>query len=689
MQYIQNDMLRAWVLDHLKKTIFMKAHELYIQTRCEVFLLVKYDSTKKGQYYASGELLKEFDRTGVLKSCNFERIVDGRGTTVSEKQTQFGSENDDGCVEVKVSESKVTNTNPPTTPVPTAILTQPIQMQVNTKSSTVTPTPMQIQMVDEKGNLIPNSNLFQLQPVGNVIANSQVQSGSMQVLNNYVMMAKPQLPSSQISTSSADKTPSRKRVSPNSKLKAILPAGDSTQASNYPAVNAETPEDSKFEMLKNIRGDAASEASTSQTICECGICNKTFRNPDVLRKHMNRFHTEYVGEGGAKDFPGRNDQGRFPCNVCGKTYKYHHHMKEHRQTHAKIKPFICKVCDKQFHRHRELRIHQLRHTSLPKYKCAQCNKSYYTLASLKEHQHTHTGHMICCHLCGKSFGQRSSLATHLHLCHNITFKQQTEKGLLVRDEEINEDGEITPGTMLQNIDSSMSECFSQLDSVKQKNENEIMDNEVFRVLPKESNNIIIKEEPLDAEYEKVLLSCSVVAEDDDDNEDEDDAAGLLVEKIQSYVDGDEDMIGEDDEREEGDDEVSVILTAESDGEDDSGMKALEEGEISMSKVCDICGKNFNHAQQMLMHRCIHFETTMTHKCSYCDETFNEASHLRVHLTTHVGAFTRTCLICGREFTRAADVRRHLRGASCRPIRKPNFEIKEDKLDSSGDAMVTS
>ncbi|XP_071960397.1 uncharacterized protein [Antedon mediterranea] len=667
MQYIQNDMLRAWVVEHLKKTIFMKAHELYVQTRCEVFLLVKQDNTKNGQYYASGELLKEFDRTGVLKSCNFERIVDGRGVGISDRQIQFGSENDDCCVEVKVSENSVSNSNPSPTPIPTGLVAQPLPVNVKNK---VGPTPMQIQVVDEKGNIVPSSNLFQLQPVVN---STTTQGGSIQVLNNYVMMAKGTTPSPLTSTPI-----NKKQASPKTKLKIILPATAAPPPPPPPPVAisrsqvspAESLDNSNIELLKNIRGDACTEASTSQTICECGICNKTFRNPDVLRKHMNRFHTEYVGEGGAKDFPGRNDEGRFPCNVCGKTYKYHHHMKEHRQTHATIKPFICKVCDKQFHRHRELRIHQLRHTSLPKYKCAQCSKAYYTLASLKEHQHTHTGHMICCHLCGKSFGQRSSLATHLHVSHNITFKQQTEKGLLVQDgENINEEGEITPGSMLENIDSSMSECFSQLDSAKKSESEE----EVLRDMQKESNNIIIKEEPLDAEYEKVMLSCSVIADESGD-ENQDEAAGLVVEKIQNYVKGTEDdILMEESEGDEDcdDEEGSILLTAESDGEEDDD-KALEEGEISMSKECDICGKKFEHAQDMLMHRCIHFETTITHKCSYCEEVFNEASHLRVHLTTHVGAFTRQCLICGRDFTRAADVRRHLRGASCRPIKKPNL-----------------
>ena len=76
---------------------------------------------------------------------------------------------------------------------------------------------------------------------------------------------------------------------------------------------------------------------------------------------------------------------RFVCDVCGKTYKYGFHMKEHRLTHAAVCPFVCRICGMGFFRQRQLRDHELRHTGAYPCRCEICGKGFPRTSELKRH----------------------------------------------------------------------------------------------------------------------------------------------------------------------------------------------------------------------------------------------------------------------------------------------------------------
>nr|XP_054769583.1 zinc finger protein 574-like [Lytechinus pictus] len=90
-------------------------------------------------------------------------------------------------------------------------------------------------------------------------------------------------------------------------------------------------------------------------------------------------------------FPG---QKRFACDVCGKTYKYGFHMKEHRLTHAAVCPFVCRMCGMGFFRQRQLRDHELRHTGAYPCHCEICGKGFPRTSELKRHlAFRHSSHL--------------------------------------------------------------------------------------------------------------------------------------------------------------------------------------------------------------------------------------------------------------------------------------------------------
>ncbi|XP_006146467.1 transcription factor E4F1 isoform X2 [Tupaia chinensis] len=80
-----------------------------------------------------------------------------------------------------------------------------------------------------------------------------------------------------------------------------------------------------------------------------------------------------------------NQDGRYVCALCHKTFKTGSILKAHMVTHSSRKDHECKLCGASFRTKGSLIRHHRRHTDERPYKCAKCGKSFRESGALTRH----------------------------------------------------------------------------------------------------------------------------------------------------------------------------------------------------------------------------------------------------------------------------------------------------------------
>ena len=76
------------------------------------------------------------------------------------------------------------------------------------------------------------------------------------------------------------------------------------------------------------------------------------------------------------------------CDVCEKVFRYPSALARHMRSHTKEKPYECDVCEKRFTRASGLKMHMRIHTNEKPFECRVCEKRYRYAKSLKYHMRT-------------------------------------------------------------------------------------------------------------------------------------------------------------------------------------------------------------------------------------------------------------------------------------------------------------
>ncbi|KAH8274266.1 hypothetical protein KR026_002120, partial [Drosophila bipectinata] len=371
----------------------------------------------------------------------------------------------------------------------------------------------------------------------------------------------------------------------------------------------------------------------------CTECDKVFRCPMALKKHM------YKHDG--KELP-------FPCNICGKRFVINSALKDHLMRHAGIKNYVCPYCGVGKTTRQEWNTHILTHTQEKKFKCHICEHASHNKQSLanhikivhekiknyacqycgktfgkshacKIHEMTHTGEKRCeCKVCGKKFLYPKSLTKHLKTHEKRvlraieTYRQrQVEMGEVSGDQLLN-----TPDLAGVAIEGVAAEPII----VSQNAADELLKvcAESVATIPKDPRRV-----------ERVDIAQ---------------LAGTAVNPIPS---------------------VSVP----------SWSPQVNFTKKEGKHICPGCGQGFNNIGNMKRHYKIIHEKVKDFACRFCPKRFAKAQTLRHHEWIHTGEKPFECKTCGTHFRQETALKRHQRTHENRPpVISPKFYAVREELE---------
>lgn len=160
----------------------------------------------------------------------------------------------------------------------------------------------------------------------------------------------------------------------------------------------------------------------------CGICLRSFLRAACLKQHHIRVHLKMkVNEAPQNGRRKRNPAApkAFPCQSCGKVFKFKSLLASHSVIHTEVKPHSCEFCSRCFRRLSHLKRHcEVVHANGARppqsYVCHVCGVDKKCKSQLARHVIIHTGERpYGCDLCPARFNRSGNLQQHKKRMHCV------------------------------------------------------------------------------------------------------------------------------------------------------------------------------------------------------------------------------------------------------------------------------
>lgn len=142
--------------------------------------------------------------------------------------------------------------------------------------------------------------------------------------------------------------------------------------------------------------------SPEESNYKCDFCSTAFRTKTGLSIHIKFKHEK----------PAKT----FTCNTCGKTFKEQSVLKGHMRVHlpdAEKFAFECEICGKKMVNRFSLKYHiSTIHEKEKNHFCHLCGRGFGNKSNLRSHLISHSTENVSCDVCGGIFKNRVSLQSH-------------------------------------------------------------------------------------------------------------------------------------------------------------------------------------------------------------------------------------------------------------------------------------
>ena len=131
----------------------------------------------------------------------------------------------------------------------------------------------------------------------------------------------------------------------------------------------------------------------------CDICMRTF----VSKRNVQRHMLSHTGE------------KPWMCEFCFKRFRQKPHLEHHVNIHKGVKNAVCNICGKAFNHRSNLVTHMATHSNVRPYSCEICGESFKLKHTLQKHALVHSKdpeNRHQCKICKRSFRDKSYLAEH-------------------------------------------------------------------------------------------------------------------------------------------------------------------------------------------------------------------------------------------------------------------------------------
>ncbi|XP_037648009.1 transcription factor E4F1 isoform X1 [Sebastes umbrosus] len=347
-----------------------------------------------------------------------------------------------------------------------------------------------------------------------------------------------------------------------------------------------------------------------------------------------------------------NQEGRYICQLCDKTFKTTNILRTHMKTHSDHKNFSCDLCGTSFRTKGSLIRHNRRHTDERPYRCT---------------------------LCGQSFRESGALTRHLKALtpctEKIRFVQYKE--ILVSKDGVQKGVEDDHAAMAaqqhevvvveqqpeEEQEQEMVEAQTAVVSVVEAGSQEVLHQVHFTM----EVNGTTQEQQVVVEQSQVEALAAAAAAGDNLICQAIINSGIALETEEAVVEETSQETEEMDKEVSGCPDIDESVTEIQVKEEFVEMEAEEAGdgvEQTSAKLytCPHCNRSFKGLNYFRFHVKGHLGYK-PFKCTLCHKEFLTGYLLKKHMEVHVSERRYKCGECGKLYKTVGHVREHMRAHS--------------------------